>query len=148
MSFRQIGPWSGAIEPERQTRGRHLFKKLQDQRRIGEQDVGIVGCRLVGEYRRIDLIVEPLQGGVMHPEGVLRKEDLLLVEIGEHAVGPVEHPRFHKCERTVAEIERFAVFDGRDLPVDGQDFLQALCPDCRCEDLLRIHRCDDFRQAS
>ena len=135
-------------EPESQTRGRHLFQKLQDQRRIGEQDVGIVGRRLVGEYRRIDLIVEPLQGGVMHPEGVLRKEDLLLVEIGKHAVRPVEHPRFHERERAVAEAERFAVFDGRDLPIDGQDFLQALCPDGRCEDLLRIHRRDDLGQAS
>ena len=75
-------------------------------------------------FRIADLIVESLRACVMLAEPVAGKQDALLLQVGEHAVGPVQHTCLEKRQGTAAETEFFAVLDRLIVPVREEMLLQ------------------------
>jgi hypothetical protein len=98
----------------------HPGEELGHQSRIREKNVSEVRSRLVFEDGGVDLVGEALMGGQVHTEGVMGKQEFLLLEIGEHAVGPMQHPRLHEGQGHVAEGDRSAVGDGGDPRREGR----------------------------
>ncbi len=102
----------------------------------GEDDVGVVLRRLLLEDVGRQLVGETLNGREVHPEGVLGEQDPLAREVGDHAVGPVEHFGLAEGERVVAEVELFEVADDGDGDVPVEVGLESGDTGLRGEDLL------------
>jgi len=52
---------------------------------------------------QVDLVVEALAGCPVLSEGVAGDEYLVLDQVAEHAVGPVQHPGFEELHRPLAK---------------------------------------------
>ncbi len=112
--LRQITPWLGAIivigSPASRIQG------PQHRLAVGHHDVGVIGLGLLHDDRGIDLVVEPLAGGVVLAKGVHREQQLLLGHVGGHRLGPMDHRRFEEAERPPPERNLLAVGDDANLP--------------------------------
>ena len=82
----------------------YLVHQFEYEGGIGKQDVGEVLFRM-GHDGFTHLVIKPFQTGIVLPEGVAGKKDLILLGIGKHAVGPVEHPGFHKGQRSFPDAQ-------------------------------------------
>ena len=93
-----------------------LVEFLQDLRRERDDQVRKELLRVGKRCILSELIVEPGGACEMLPEGVVREENGILGEVGEHRVGPVEHRRLKEGERLSPEIEGVAGLHDLDLP--------------------------------
>ena len=99
--------------------GNDLLDFPADQRRKGQEYVGVVcGC-FFHEHVLVYLIVKLVGTGEVLPEGVVGHEDFVFHHVGEHAVGPVKHRGFDEFEGAFAKFEFVACFDGLDFFVFG-----------------------------
>ena len=81
------------------------------------EDVGVVLERLLVELFLVHLVVETERRGVVLAEGVVRHEDVVPGEVGEHAVRPVEHRRFDEDELVRADVDPVARAHLSEFPV-------------------------------
>ena len=126
-----------------------LGEQFLDQRRVKIEDVGIVLGGLVHEHTLFDLVVEPLAGGQVFAEGVAGEQDLVLLEVGEHGVRPVEHARFQETQGPLAQADLLPAADHVVGPVGLVEMLQqGLVPHLRADDLLRADGLDDLGQTA
>ena len=66
-------------------------------------------------------VVELFEAGIMLAETVAGKQDLVFLEIGEHAVRPVNHPGFQKGQGSFAQTQFLAVFNRLVIPFAGEN---------------------------
>ena len=69
---------------------------------------------------RSDLIIELVEPRVMLAEPVAGEENVVLLQIGEHAVRPVDHSGFHEGEGALAQGKFFTFVDRVVVPGVGK----------------------------
>jgi len=112
-------PWLGAIHLYGDPEFPDLIELLQD---FGRERYDQVREELLCVRERLvlpELVVEPGGACDVLPEGVVREEDSIFREVGEHRVWPVEHRGFKEGERLPAEVEGIAGLDDPDVPAAG-----------------------------
>ena len=109
------------------------------------QNVRKIFASLVFEDERRVFVRKTPAAGQVHPESVLREQNLLGVEIGHHAVRPVQHLRFDERDVSLADADRLTGLDrgNAEIAVVGG---QRLLPDGGSEHLLGFDRLDRRRQ--
>jgi len=111
-----------------QAQAHHLVDLLRDERAEGREDVGVVLQGLLVELLLVDLVVEPERRRVVLAEGVVGHEQVFPRQVGEHAVGPVEHGGLDEHELALADGDAVARLDGPEFPGMVMDSLDALRP--------------------
>jgi hypothetical protein len=109
---------AGADEIHRQLKAEHLVDLLGHQRAVRGDDVGVILESLLPEFARVDQIVEHQCGGIVLTEGVTGEKDVVLGQVAEHGVRPVEHGGLDKDQfLAVAQVEAVAGLDHPEIPV-------------------------------
>jgi len=127
---------------------RHFFQGFQNHRRIGQNDVGVVGRGFILQHVGGQLVGKPLECREVHAESVLRKENAVLFQPGKHGIRPVDHARFHKLQIHVAQGKRFAVPDRLDRIIAVENVAQILHPHGGGEHFFRPDPLDHLRQTA
>src|SRR5208283_1175333 len=95
-----------------------------------------------------DFICKTLSRGQMHTKGILRKEELILMQVTEHTVRPMEHAGFHEGDVHVPKVQFFTIFNRYDLIIYGEVIMKGLDTHLRGKDLLRIHLIHYLRETT
>ena len=102
-------PVVGADHVELEPHRGHFLQKLEGLGRIEQENVGIVffGVR---HDAVADFIIELFGAGVVLSKGVAGEKDLVFLEVGKHAVRPMQHARLQESQGTPSQTEFLAVF--------------------------------------
>ena len=89
---------------------------LENLGRIGKDNIEVVFLDPVEEIALVMLVrIAPGRGNVL-AEGVLGEQDFGFRAVGDHAVGPVQHPCFLEDQGMAANGNAVAAFDSLDRP--------------------------------
>lgn len=86
-------------------RGSHKLKRLEDLRGEGQDDVVVVFLDRLFQYAAVVLIRKTFGGGDVLAEGVVADKELVFGDVGNHAVGPVQHTGFHEMDVPLADVD-------------------------------------------
>lgn len=113
------------------------LQDARDLRTVRIDDVRIVDLRLFHQDIQRQFIIKPLARRNMLSETVHREKQLLLADVREHRIGPVNHRCVDERQRILAERDRLTVRDDAEFPA-----ARIRVP---AEDLAALRRADDFR---
>ena len=119
---------------------RQRVQKIEHFRRLHVENICKIFTPFVVKHKLRILIRPELAPGKVHAEGVLRKEQFCRIQVGHHAVRPVEHLGFNKGKSSLAELHGFAGLDHRKIEVRSVISPQCLFPERRDKHLLRMNR--------
>ena len=97
----------------------YALQSLEDLRRVGKHDVVVVALHGVIKRGAVALVGKAEGTCDVLPEGVVAEEHAVFLEIGHHAVGPVQHAGFEEGYVALADVQAVAVLDDLDGPSLG-----------------------------
>ena len=127
--------------------GSHKLKRLEDLRGEGQDDVVVVFLDRLFQHAAVVLIRKTFGGGDVLAEGVVADKELVFGDVGNHAVGPVQHTGFHEMDVPLADVDDVPGLDHFDGPASGVElgFHETLA-DGRRDDLLGLAALDELAQ--
>ena len=127
----------------------HDGQGLQHLGRVGQHDVVVVFLDGAHEVALIVLIGIAVAGGDVLAEGVVADKQLVFGDVGDHAVGPVQHAGLLEDDVALADVQLVAALDHFDGPVLAVEVaLHGLVAQGGDEDLFGLHAGHHFGQAA